>query len=464
MEKKFKVYTDGTGRAARPIQERILGDVFAALETHDVVGINAPPGIGKSFLARCLQMSAPPADIVTPSNNLIDQMVATYPVLNAVKGKTHYERESDWRNARAEARKKTPSIFNFMSYMANRNQGLRRPSLLILDEAHTTPDILIDQAATFIPRHRSGLPDTIKSEWDIVEWIHRRRGRLIEAMKKDPENELIASQLGKMADLWVAIGEGRDRETTFQIAEKIVSEGGKPVPGIEITPVRLSPALVRARLDADKLIVMSGTLTPKTGEILAAGRPYKHLSYPYLAPPANRPVFYCPVAEEKRTDAKVLAAKIRRIYQEEGCRPTLVHVTYGTQRMFAELLEDLSPIVNGQHSKGKAEKRFRLHGGIWLAAGVAEGVDLADEACRVVIIPTLLFPDRSSPYVAKRRGMADGLEWYGLKALENTIQRLGRGVRSATDQCNQYILDPCWSSLYRQYEGQFEPLNMVWGI
>lgn len=463
MEKKFKVYTDGTGRAARPIQERILDDVFAALETHEVVGINAPPGVGKSFLARCLQMSSPPADIVTPSNNLIDQMAQTYPVLNVVKGKTHYERESDWRNARAEARKKTPSIFNFMSYMANRSQGLRKPALLICDEAHTLPDILLDQASTFIPRHRAGLPPEIRSEWDIVDWVHNRRRRLIEAMKKDPDNDLIVSQLGKLSDLYSVIADGKDRETTFQITEQVVSEGGKPVVGVQIAPVRLPPQIIRHRLEADRLVLMSGTLTPRTCELLAAGRSFKFLSYPYLAPPENRPVFYQPVAEERRTDTKVLAAEIRRVYEAEGRRPTLVHVTYGTQRAFAEELEDLQPIVNSQHSKGKAEKRFRLHGGIWLAAGVSEGVDLADEACRVVIIPTLLFPDRSSPYVAKRRGMPDGMEWYGLKALENTIQRLGRGVRSATDQCNQYILDPYWSSLYRQYEGEFEPLNMVWG-
>jgi len=110
MAAKFEVFTDGTGRAARPIQERIILDVLEALETHDVVGINAPPGVGKSFIARCLQMRFPPADIVTPSNNLIDQMTATYPVLNAVKGKDHYDSESEWRNARAEAQKDAEHI------------------------------------------------------------------------------------------------------------------------------------------------------------------------------------------------------------------------------------------------------------------------------------------------------------------------------------------------------------------
>jgi Rad3-related DNA helicase len=74
-----------------------------------------------------------------------------------------------------------------------------------------------------------------------------------------------------------------------------------------------------------------------------------------------------------------------------------------------------------------------------------------------------LFPDRSSPYVAKRRGMPDGTKWYGLKTLENTIQRLGRGVRHENDSCSSYILDPYWSRLYSEHEAEFEPLNMVWG-
>ena len=463
MAANLEVFTDGTGRAARPIQERIILDVLEALETHDVVGINAPPGVGKSFIARCLQMRFPPADIVTPSNNLIDQMTATYPVLNAVKGKDHYDSESEWRNARAEARKKTPSIFNFMSYMVNRSSGLREPALLIIDEAHTVPDILLDQCSTFLPRHRAGLPDTIRSEWDIVEWVHQRRRRLMEALKKDPGNDLIAAQLGRIGDLAAAIQDGRDRETTFTVTEQVSNEGGKPVPGIRISPVRLSPAIVKERLAAGKLVVMSGTLTPTTGQTLAAGRSYKHLSYPYLAAPSNRPVYYTPVPEELRGDVKVLAAAVRNIYRYEDCQPTLVHVNYGNQRLFAEELEDLKPLVNNQRNKSQIEKQFRVRGGIWLAAGAAEGIDLADEACRVVIIPTLLFPDRSSPYVAKRRGMPDGTKWYGLKTLENTIQRLGRGVRHENDSCSSYILDPYWSRLYSEHEAEFEPLNMVWG-
>jgi Rad3-related DNA helicase len=207
---------------------------------------------------------------------------------------------------------------------------------------------------------------------------------------------------------------------------------------------------------------MSGTLPERTTRILAGTRTFKHLSYPYLTPAENRPVYYDPLPIEHRTSVPHQAAKIRELFLKHGKCATIVHAAYGTQAALAKELADLNPFTNGPSNKRDVEERFRAKGGLWIASGVSEGVDLPDDYCRLLIVPTILFADRSSPYVAKRRGMEDGLEWYAVKALENTIQRLGRGVRHQSDKCDMYILDGYWSQLYKAFGKQFEPLNMVW--
>lgn len=160
---------------------------------------------------------------------------------------------------------------------------------------------------------------------------------------------------------------------------------------------------------------------------------------------------------------KVLAAKVRELYEYHGRCPTLVHVTYGDSNAYRNELFDLDPLVNSTVNKFETEEEFRRRGGIWIAAGCAEGIDLADDACRLLIIPSLLFANKGDIHVQKRLGLPDGQRWYALKTLESTIQRLGRGVRHANDRCISYILDPSFARLWVSYGSQFEKLNIVWG-
>jgi hypothetical protein len=52
----------------------------------------APTGVGKSGIARAVQL-ADNADIITPSNALLDQYGRIYPTANIIKGVEHYETE-----------------------------------------------------------------------------------------------------------------------------------------------------------------------------------------------------------------------------------------------------------------------------------------------------------------------------------------------------------------------------------
>lgn len=210
------------------------------------------------------------------------------------------------------------------------------------------------------------------------------------------------------------------------------------------------------------MLFLSGTLARTEGIDLAASRTHTHIARGYLMPAESRKVRYRPVAREARLDHELLCKRIREIYLNNPV-PTVVHVTYNTQAIYQHLLNDLRPLINTTKNKAGIQEKFIAEGGIWLASGVSEGIDLPGDHCRQVIVPTLLFPDKGAPFIQKRLGLSDGPYWYKVKTLQNTIQRLGRALRSKDDYCDLWILDPAFSSIYNATKTEFPDLNVDWG-
>jgi Rad3-related DNA helicase len=165
------------------------------------------------------------------------------------------------------------------------------------------------------------------------------------------------------------------------------------------------------------------------------------ISYEPLAPIENRPIYYTPLPKDSRKDPKTIAAEIKRLYLAKNKPNTMIHVSYQMAKQLAPLLKDLKVIVHDKETKQEALERFRAKGGIMLASGMAEGVDLPGDQCRLLIIPLLLYPNLGDSAVKKRMVLKDGSLWYALTTMMTTVQQLGRGVRSATDSCETYMLD-----------------------
>ena len=460
MQKHVK-WTDGTLRTARPIQTQILNKAVDAWESGvQVVGLNAPPGIGKSFLPIALNNKYPKVDIITSDNNLIRQYCDTYPHLNAVMGKDNYESEEEYQTALSNARH-FPSIFNPLSYYYARVRGLRTPDLIVCDEAHLMLDQLLGMSAYAFPVRSTKAPQNVQTEGELIKWCYNRYDRITQALCSPDAPGSLHTEWEKIARLRATLQSGTQNHL-FDITYPMVMYCGRLQKCMVLQPLRLPDQLIRQVTQAPRVLAMSGTLSTVDAESIAAGRPHHMIQCGYPAPPENRPVYYTPVPMEVRRDAKVLAQKIREIYEANPVS-TLVHCTYSQQGELESELLNLPIWVNRQHNKRQIQEKFREMGGIWLAAGCSEGIDLPYDQCQQVIIPTLLFPDKGEHFVQKRMGLADGQLWYQRKTYQSTLQRLGRGLRAADDFCKMFILDPMFSNLYTAVAHEYAPINMIWG-
>jgi Rad3-related DNA helicase len=453
--------SDGSGRNPRPEQVNAFIDGNKALLESQVFCSNMPPGYGKSFLARSWQRQSSACDIITSDNSLIKQYQDDYPELNDVRGKDRYDSAEQYHKAHKAAKSGTPSIFNPLSYHFARQRGLRTPDLIVIDEAHLLVDMLTYLAAQVIPVAKTNVPENAKNEGDLIKWCYNRYDRLKKALAVSDAPGPLWAEFERIARLKDSLEEGSQNQV-FEISKAMIPiNGARPQKCLVLTPVRVPHSLIKAVTDARKVIAVSGTMTRYDSEQLAAGRSYTYDQRPYLTPPENRPVYYSPVDPDFRKDPQVLADAILKIYSANPV-PTLVHVTYEQQRVLSELLGNLRPLVNNTRNKAEVKRRFIEYGGIWLAAGCAEGIDLPYETCQQMILPTLMYPDRQDLFVQKRVGLADGDHWYKLRTMQNTVQRLGRGVRAIDDKCVAHILDPTFGRLYNSIHTEFAQLNVIW--
>jgi Rad3-related DNA helicase len=222
---------------------------------------------------------------------------------------------------------------------------------------------------------------------------------------------------------------------------------------LNLQPIFAPQFLKDAILGEGKLVLMSGTLFPSDVKELVGDTDFAFLDLPSPIPMKNRTVHYRPISDKVNyeTPPKVIAEAIKKVAGEHPGENMLVHLTYSDSKAVSAELGDFPVLTNTKENKAKKLKKFKEKGGVFLAAGCAEGLDLKDETCRVLYVPRLLRPNLGSPVVQKRRALEDGREWYDLQTLKSTLQQLGRAVRNETDYAHLEIGDPAFAALILRY-------------
>lgn len=210
---------------------------------------------------------------------------------------------------------------------------------------------------------------------------------------------------------------------------------------------------------AERWLLMSATILDARRLLWTLGadaEPWTFVSVPSSFDPSRRPIVLSPVAQVTRKNPgapMALASALRRILTKHLAERILVHtVSHRLAGQLAELLDhDHRLVVLQPGRRDEALTRYlAMPDGVLLAAGLERGVDLADDACRVVVVAKCPWPDLSDPQVAARvHGLgaaspsekAEGRTWYAYQALAAVIQMTGRGMRHEDDRCVTYLLD-----------------------
>ena len=145
-----------------------------------------------------------------------------------------------------------------------------------------------------------------------------------------------------------------------------------------------------------------------------------------------------PVAE-----ARALAAP-RHVEQAEE---TILKLAHDASEPFSVAQQ----AVEARYLAGLEEFKRASNGTVLVASSMDRGVDLPGDLCRVVVVMKIPFLNLGDKQISTRlySGKKSGQLWYTVSAIRTLIQMCGRGIRSAEDQCDIYILDAQFERLYR---------------
>lgn len=202
----------------------------------------------------------------------------------------------------------------------------------------------------------------------------------------------------------------------------------------------------------DKVVLTSATIRPKTLNLLGV-KPadYEFMEYPSSFPVERRPFIYLPTVrmrfDMEPGSLRLWVSKIDAILRNRRDRKGIIHtISYDRRDYILRYSEFASQMYT--HNSGElqsAVERFRRAGpgAIFVSPSVSTGFDFPGEDCRYQIIGKVPFPPTQSK-VLKARGKRDP-QYFAYVAAQALVQAAGRGMRSADDWSETFIIDDQWS-------------------
>jgi Rad3-related DNA helicase len=130
----------------------------------------------------------------------------------------------------------------------------------------------------------------------------------------------------------------------------------------------------------------------------------------------------------------------------------------------------LKPFVPGCMTNTPEDKReildkFKATGGLWLASGCAEGLDLPGKLCELTLIPILPSPNIEDPIYKRRLALPLGQEEYDIRVLKTVQQQSGRATRNPNDYSLTVVGCRRFLALANKYKDQLPEAyqQQIWG-
>lgn len=189
------------------------------------------------------------------------------------------------------------------------------------------------------------------------------------------------------------------------------------------------------------------------------------ISIPSSFPKEYRPVYVCPVADvtykNKEEAYGKLATALVSIANDHRDDRILVHtVSYDLAAFLAGVLlrEFKQGRVVTYTNSGDRQRAIDTYltqpGSILLAPSLDRGIDLPGDDCRAIVVCKVPYPSLGDKQVSARLHAPGGQLWYSVQTVRSLVQMTGRGMRSAEDFCESYILDRQFTTrIFKEHNG-----------
>ena len=451
----FLTNFDKSGREPRALQHELLSRLAKQWDTNPCAALVASTGCGKSAISRAIQLCTDAA-VITASNLLVNQFADEYRV-NRFFGALNYSNHGAYDAAKlAACDPENHNVFNSCSFRtAQKCKEFRQPSVIIIDESQSCLSLLCELTTLTLPINRryflkssSTSPDSVIQFLlgTIVEINLKAKAAFAKGKKIDARR--LENRTVKLEDLVDALKSEPEKYACWT-SYKACSFGTKYY--LHVKPTSLPRSFVESFFRESKVILLSATVMPSDVVELLAGRKYTRIEAGSSVPVDRRRIYIQPTESvlSYPMPHKEVAERLDEILDNLPYRPALIHVTYGDMDAIAGHMKN-KVMVHDKETKKDVLADWLRNGGVLMGAGMAEGLDLKDDLCRLNIITKCAFPNLGDDYVNKKLALPGGKRWYALQAMKTLIQATGRAVRSDKDFAVTIVLDGRVARLYNQ--------------
>lgn len=483
-------------REIRPHQVEAVKEILEKFEDGiDVVFLDAPTGAGKTLIAELVRRFLGTRAVYScTTKSLQDQFLRDYTYAKVLKGRANYvpqepKANGGWssatcadctwskstgqcvwcpdpptcayRLAKGKAAEAELAVLNTAYYLNEVNNpgpsAFRDWPLVIIDEADTLEGELMGYVTVQVPeaagkKYKIIPPKKVTKNESWIEWCG-------DAIPK------VRTFFGSISPATTDLKKIRSKKSAGHLMRKLehlsagleesswVYTGRKDSPNIEFKPVRVDGLGTQVLWNqARKFLLMSATWISPAEAAMSLGleRSWSTVSVPSTFAPARRPVYVSPVTEmrmgNKDEAYPKMAAGVSEILRRHPTDRILVHsVSYSLSEFLqANIVDDKSRIFSyarAAEREGAIRKLRETEAGVLIGASLDRGVDLPDDACRVVVICKVPFLNLGDKQISAKLYGPGGQLWYNVATVRTLVQMCGRGMRSEDDYCTTYILD-----------------------
>lgn len=336
--------------------------------------------------------------------------------------------------------------------------------LLILDEAHAVPDILVDLLSInlsprivrqwlnmSLPSAESSIPIWVawaKEARDVARDKYRELSKQSKDERGRENKELIkivklGKDLARLAEI--------DRHNIPWVCQKTSS-------GVSLSPVWASPYAEEFLFRGiPRVVLSSATLSPLVGNYL--GIPKSNSDYHEVDShfdSRRRPVIYVPTVrvDYRMTEGhkRILMRNLNSIVADRLDRKGLIHtISYPYAEMISERFEPRELLLT--HNKRNLQNvltkyRSSQEPFVLASPAIREGYDFPGDIARYQIILKVPFVDSRDPLIAARK--KEDKQYTNYLAAISVMQMAGRIVRSVDDLGETVFLDDHWGNYFHK--------------
>ena len=341
--------------------------------------------------------------------------------------------------------------------------GIGNFDTLVLDEAHAAPDQLLSYVSVLLDRTNALTRAILQLDEDLpltaADWQEWAEDRLIsvKAALGDAKIEQNGKKFYTLKQLKLTLEKLLNIDSSWAWEDRDAE--------IELCPMWPAPyAEARLFCGIPKVVLTSATLTPKTLDMLGI-KETDYEEYPHTFPVENRRVIHLPTVAMSYKTAKsaepLWLSRIDQIIRARTHKGIIHTVSYARRNRIMEASAYSNIMIT--HQRRNVEQTvmdFKASPApkILVSPSMATGWDFPGDECRWQIILKVPYPDISGTIIKRR--MALDSEWVPYLTAQQLIQACGRGVRSADDWCDTFILD----NNIMKFTSRYRHLFPVWWL